>query len=323
MTIAVHSAMLRATVGALLLLQIDPVPVSAADYPERRVTLVVGFAAGGAVDVAARIIAQELSARWGQTVVVENRPGAELNLAARAVAQAAPDGYTLLVASTGIAINQFLYKRLDYSIKQLTPVAIPAFGDGLAFAVVADDPARSLREFIDRTAGKSFTVGAGGAFARITADYFFKVVVKSQAIAVPFPGGAPALTSLVGHHIDALSAPVPEVIPQVRQSTIRVLAVSKRSPSLTDVATLSELGFQGVEVGGMTVVFAPAGTPDEICDALNAALNEAMRKSDVRDRLRTLGYEANTISRAASAEHVARQLELWERMVRATGITVE
>jgi len=324
MRAAAYRVLSKIVAGALLVAALVG-NAAAADYPTRRVTLVVGFAAGGAVDVAARIIAQELGTLWGQTVVVENRPGAESNLAARAVAQAAPDGYTLLVASTGIAINQSLYKRLDYSIAQLTPVAIPALGDGLSFAVVADHPAQTLRAFIEGTKDKSFTVGAGGAFARITSEYFFKVLAKAPSVAVPFPGGAPALTALVGRHIDALAAPVPEVIPQVRQGAVRVLAVSsaKRSLSLPEVPTLSELGYAGIEVGGMTALLAPAGTPDDICQAINAAVNQAMQKPDVRERLRQLGYEANPVSRAAAKDYLARQLALWARMVGATGISVD
>jgi tripartite-type tricarboxylate transporter receptor subunit TctC len=326
MTFALDS--LRRGIARTLLMAVvalTPAPSGAADYPTKRVTLMVGFAAGGAVDTAARLIAQELSASWNQTVVVENRPGAESNLATRTVAQAAPDGYTLLLASTGIVINQSLYKKLDYTIEQLSPIGFPALGDGIAIAVAAKNPALNLTEFLESMKSRSFTLGAGGAFARIAGEYLFKVMAKAETIHVPFPGGAPALSALVGNHIEVLSAPIPEVLPQVQQGTVRVLAVTgaKRSASLPDVPTLGELGFQGLEVGGMTALFAPSGTPSEICDQLNEAVNQAMAKPAVRERLRSLGYEANPMSRQAAVDFLKRQLDTWGKMVRATGITVE
>jgi tripartite-type tricarboxylate transporter receptor subunit TctC len=310
--------------AALILLGFAGTRASALDYPNRRITIVVGFSAGGAIDIAARILGESLAKRLGQTVVVENRLGAESNIASKAVVDAAPDGYTLLLASNSLIINQSYYPKLNFSIRQLTPVAIVGVGDGAGFAVNAGQPARTFDDFMTEKKTKSFTLGAGGAFARIVADYFFRVITKMDTVFVPYNGSALSINALIGNHIDTVSAPVSEYASFLGQGTIRVLAVAgtRRSPSLPETPTLAELGYKGFEVSAILPLMVPAATPPEICDALNAAVNQSLTEPDLVERMRQLGFFMHPTVRPAIADMMAEQLDTWTRMVKATGMEV-
>ena len=329
---------LRIAIAALpfLLLSQPPIPAGAqtlnhqvldhqvSDYPARKVTFIVGFAAGGGVDTMARIVAQELIEQLGYQIVVENRPGAASNIAARAVASAPADGYTLLFTGNSLAINQTLYKNLGYSMDQLRPVAIAAI-DSHALAINASRPDRTLAEFLEASREKAFTFGFGGSSARIAAEYVFKVLAKTPAVGVPFQSGVPAMNALLGNHVDIIAGPVAEIYPQVQQGAMRALAVTgaKRAEAFPEVPTLSQVGFPGIEFSGWVGLLAPAKTPAEICIKLNAAVRAAVAKPDVEKRLRDLGYEPRSIALADAATVVKNSIETWGRMILATGITAE
>jgi len=293
-----------------------------AEVPNKKVTFMVGFAPGGGVDTLARVLAQELTEHYGYQIVVENRPGAASNIAARAVAGAPPDGSTFLITGNSLAINQTLYKNPGYSIAELTPVAFAAV-DSQAIAVNADNPAHTLAEFLVAFNRKDFSFGYGGSSARIISDYIFKVLNKTQGINVPFQSGVPALNALLGNHIDVIAGPVAEIVPQVQQGNLRALAVTgpRRSPTLPDVPTLTESGVPGLEATGWIGVLAPARTPAEICARLNAAVNAIITKPGVNQRLRALGYEPHTMAFSETAAFLKNSIDTWGRMIRATGIT--
>jgi len=179
-------------------------------YPDRRITFLVGFAPGGGIDTFARVIAQALSDRYGWQIVVENRPGAASNIAAKLVSAATADGYTLLATGNSYAINQTLYKNPGYATADIVPVAIVAL-DSQSLTVNADNPARTLEDFLAAAQAKPFTFGYGGSSARIAAEYAFRVLAKSNGTGVPFQSGAPALSALLGHHVDVIAGPVAEV----------------------------------------------------------------------------------------------------------------
>src|SRR5258705_4349897 len=214
-------------IGLLLLAQAVAAPARAqpSDYPGRKVTFVVGFAPGGGIDTFARVMAQELTEQFGWQIVIENRAGAASNIAAKLVAAAAPDGYTLLFTGNSYAINQTLYKNSGYATEDLAPVAFVAL-DSQALAVNADNQARTLPEFLAAAASKPFNFGFGGSSARIAAEYVFHVLAKANATGVPFQSGAPALNALLGHHLDINVGPVAEVHPMIQQGTVRALAVT-------------------------------------------------------------------------------------------------
>jgi tripartite-type tricarboxylate transporter receptor subunit TctC len=294
------------------------------DYPARKVTFIVGFAAGGGVDTMARIVAQALAEQFGYQIVVENRPGAASNIAAKAVAGAAPDGYTYLFSGNSLAINQTLYKNLSYSIDELRAVAIAAI-DSHGLAINANRPFHTLAEFLDVAHDQAFTFGYGGSSARIAAEYVFKVLAKTPAIGVPFQSGLPAINALLGNHVDIIAGPVAEIYPQVQQGALRALAVTgaRRAQAFPDVPTLSQVGFPGLEINGWVGLLAPAKTPPEICAKLNAAVNAVVAMPNVDKRLRELGYEPSSVALADTSTLLKTSIEKWGRMIQATGITAE
>ena len=295
-------------------------------YPSQRITVVVAFAPGGSVDATGRIIAEKLSERWGQPVVVENRLGAAGNIAASAIARAAPDGYTLLVTASGIAINQTLYEKPGYSIKDLRPIAFPAVNSCYWRCTPTIPHARS-RRFSDAHRSKSFTFGTAGvgSGAHITAAYLFKELAKVEAILTPFQGGAPAGTALLGKHIDLISVAVPDVAALVQAGQLRALGVSgaERLEALPDVPTYSEAGFPGFVVYGWTGIFVPARTDDRIAEALNVAVNEILAMPDVQRKLAAVGFSPNRQSLADTTTRLGVDLGKWREMVEALGLKIK
>jgi tripartite-type tricarboxylate transporter receptor subunit TctC len=318
---------LRAATWAALLAvsSLGTAHAQGADYPTQRITILVGFAAGGPVDVIARIIADGLQKRWNQTVVVENRAGAGGNLAAAQVTKANPDGHTLLFTATGVAINQSLYENPGYSIKDLAPVSIAA-GNSLVFAVHPSNPARTLAGFVAAHKAKSFTFGTAGvgSGAHITAEYFFKVLAKVEAIHTPYQGSPPAVTALLGNHIDLVTVPLPDAAPQVRQGGLRALALSgaARSEALPDVPTFGEAGFPGFVSYGWIALFAPAKTNPAIVATLNAAVNDILQMQETKTRLDAVGFMANRQSLPDTVARLDQELANWAKMVSAIGLKI-
>jgi tripartite-type tricarboxylate transporter receptor subunit TctC len=313
-------------IGLLLLAQVFAMPASAqpSDYPNRKITFVVGFAPGGGIDTFARVMAQELTEQFGWQIVIENRAGAASNIAAKMVAAAVPDGYTLLFTGNSYAINQTLYKNPGYATEDLAPVAFLAL-DSQALAVNADHRARNLPEFLAAAQSKPFNFGFGGSSARIAAENVFHVLAKANATGVPFQSGAPALNALLGHHVDINVGPVAEVHPMIQQGTVRALAVTgpRRAEALPDVPTLDELGFPGIDINGWIGLLAPAKTPPETQARFNAAVNTIIATPNVEQRLRALGYEPYRGSLTQAPAFLGRQIETWARLIRATGIVAE
>jgi len=294
-----------------------------ADAPGRKITMVVGFAPGGGVDTLARVVAQELNDQAGYQVIVENRPGAGSNIAAKAVAGAAPDGGIVLFTGNSYAINQTIYKNPGYATEDLRPIAIAAL-DSQALAINAGNPARTLADFLQSAKVKPPSFGFGGSSSRIIADYVLRVMAKTEAVAVPFQSGAPALNALLGNHVDIIAAPIAELVPQAQQGKVRVLAVtgSKRSAAFPDVPMLTEAGFPGLEIYGWIGILAPSRTPDDIGERLNAAVNAAVAKPSVNAKLRAMGYEPHQMPFAETAPFLKNSIEIWRRMILATGMAI-
>jgi tripartite-type tricarboxylate transporter receptor subunit TctC len=298
-------------------------PAAAQNAPPQKLTIVVGFAPGGGVDTLARVVAQELNDHFGYQVVVENRPGAGSNLAARAVASATPDGATMLFTGNSYAINQTLYRNPGYATADLRPVVFAAL-DSQALVVVANNPAKTLGDFVAAAKVKPPTFGFGGSSSRIIAEYVLKVMAKTEAVAVPFQSGAPALNALLGNHIDILASPVAEIVAHVQQGRLRALAVSgtKRHDTLPAVPTLKEAGFPGLEIHGWIGILAPAKAPDELCAKLHAAVTASVAKPAVNARLRALGYDPHQLAFADGPAFLNNSIETWRRMILATGMAI-
>jgi tripartite-type tricarboxylate transporter receptor subunit TctC len=299
---------------------------SAQDYPNKRITFVVGFAAGGYGDTVGRLIGDYLSKVLGQTVVVENRPGAASNTAARYVASARPDGYTVLVTTTAVAANATLYKSLDYSLlKDFIPVAVPVE----APEQLASSPskAKTLKEFLEsaKAVGKSYSSAGVGSGSHLAMADFFANHAKVNAEHVPFQGGAPALQAAVGGHVDATAATASGgTVTQVSEGRLVCLgiAAAKRYKNLPECPTFTELGYPGFEATSWVGFFVPAGTPAEVVTKLNDAINSAVADPEVAAKLTASGQPVKR-SASEAAAFVKSEVESWGARVKAAKLSIE
>ncbi len=300
---------------------------AAQDYPAKPITFIVGFAAGGVADGIGRMIAQKLGETLRQTVVVENRGGAGGNLAARQVATAAPDGYTILVTTTALAINETLHRNKGFAANDLETVAIVASSPE-AFAVGRASPATSLADFLASAKGKTINFGSAGvgSGSHIAAEYFFKEIAKVPATHVPFQGGAPAINAAVGNHIDLLSITLGGgLVAQVRAGALKGLGVmsDKRVGTMQDVSTFAESGFPGFQAASWVGLFVPAKTPPDVVSKLNGAVDAIVKQPDFQQRLAALGFDPVTGDQAAAARRFKDDVGEWGKRVNALGMKIE
>jgi tripartite-type tricarboxylate transporter receptor subunit TctC len=314
-------------VGVLALFAIAMRPAAAQQYPTRPITMVVGFAPGGFIDVLARVVAQNLSERLGQPVVVENRAGAGGNIAHRLVAAAAPDGYTLLAATTSLAINETLYKNRGYSAQDFVPITISVSTP----EVLANHPDRregTLQELV-RTAKDTpvnFGTAGAGSGSYIAAEYFFRILAKVPAVHVPFQGGAPVINAGLGNQIDVVAvAMAGGAVAPIRAGRLRGLAVASdhRTALLPKVPTYAEAGFPGFSATAWGGFFAPAKTDPEIVGKLNFLIDEIMKEPDVLSRLRPIGFEPIHGSPGFMDKLFQAELEKWGKMVTGIGVSIQ
>jgi len=276
------------TLGALC--AVHSAPTFAQAYPSKPVTVVVPFSPGGGTDIGARLIAQKLTAKWGQSVIVENRAGAGGLVGADLVAKAKPDGYTLLVGNVGTqAINQSLYKMPYNADTAFAPISMIA---ELPFVMLAGPSvtAKTPKEFValaKAEPGKRTYASSGqGGSPHLTAE-IFQGAAGVKLTHVPYKGGGPAMTDLMAGHVDILFASVLEGSGHVKAGKLKALAVSSatRSPALPDVPTLAEAGIANSESGSWIAMFAPTGTPQAIVDKIAADIKEAVAQADTKQTL--------------------------------------
>ncbi len=299
---------------------------SAQTYPGQRITMVVGFAAGGFADTVARLIGNNLSERLGQPVTVENRPGAAANVAARAVANADPDGYTILVTTTAIAINATLYKKLEYSIEQLVAVAVPVWAPE-ALGIHPSNPSRSLKEFLNWAKGRkiNFATAGVGTGSHLAIEFFFKKHANLNAVHVPFRGGAPAIQAALGNQVNSIAATLPAVSAHMKEGALVCLGVAsaERAAALPDCPTFAQGGFARFEAASWVGFFVPAKTDRAIVDKLNGAVNAALDDREVLERLLKLGNTPAKRSASETARFVKSETAKWSEMVTTLGISVD
>lgn len=318
---ACRLAILGAILGA------PAIALAQAPYPSKPIHVVVAFAPGGLADGTARLIGQKLGERLGQTFVVENRGGAGGNIAARQVAAASPDGYTLLVHTAAISINVTFYKNPGFDLlADFVPVANTGSTPGL-FVVHPSNRADSLRDLIRSSQGKRLTYSTAGVgtSSHLAAEYLLKFLAGLDAVHVPFQGGAPAITAIVGNQVDLMSGSMPPVVPFVKQGRLKVLAVSslKRVEALPDVPTVTEAGFADFEERSWVGFFAPARTGPDIVNKLNGEINRILAAADVRERFASLGLEPHPGSPAEFADYVRREVAKWAKIVKTVGIKAD
>lgn len=299
-----------------------------ADFPNRPIRIVVPFAAGGATDVIARVVGQKLGTQLGQPVVVENKAGANGNIGAVMVARSAPDGYTILMATSAHAINATLYRKLDYSLlRDFTPLSNLA-SVPLVMVVNPNVPARTVPEFVAyaKSQGDKLNFGSGGnGTAAHLAGEQFNSLTGTRMQHVAYKGGALAQTDLMGGQIQAMFANLPEVLSQVQAEKLRPLAVTgnSRRASLPSVPTFAEAGFAQLDARSWFGLFAPAGTPTPIVARLSAALVQAVADSAVQARLKELGADPIGDSHEAFQKFLAQDVPRWGALVERSGATVD
>jgi tripartite-type tricarboxylate transporter receptor subunit TctC len=298
-------------------------PVPAQDYPARSINMLVGFAAGGAADVIARLVGQRLSERLGRSVVVENRGGAAGNLAAKQVATAAPDGYTLLTMTSSLAVSETASKNKGFSVDDLCPIAIVAISP-YVYAVHPSNPAKDLKEFVANGEKTNFTYGSPGVGSgpHIGAEYFFREVAKVKAVHVPF-NNARAEVSLLGGHVDALVISLPAVTLSINENRLRGLGLASetRNAAVPQVPTLDEVGFRNIHQGSWVGFFAPAKTPDAVATKLNAEINQIMQEAAVQTKLKSLGFDVMIKPLPEATAYFKSEVVNWGKMVRAIGFS--
>jgi len=304
-----------------------PCIARAQGYPTRPVRLLVGFPPGGGVDITARPVGQWLSERLGQPFVIENRAGAGGNIATEAVVRALPDGYTLLLATAANAINASLYGKLNFDfIRDILPAAgimrVP-----LVMEVNPSFPATTVPEFIayaKANPGKINMASAGVGTSLHMSGELFKIMTGVDLVHVPYRGGAPALTDLMGGQVQLMFSVMPETIEFIRAGKLRALAVTtaSRSEQLPEVPSVSEF-VPGYEASSWYGIGAPKGTPAEIVARLNQEVNAALADPKMKARLADLGGMLLPGSPADFGKFIAEETEKWARVVRVSGAKAE
>jgi len=314
---------------AAVALTVGLVAQAGAAYPEKPVTIIVPFPPGGSTDMVARAIAPKLQASLGQPFVIDNRAGATGAIGATAVKNAAPDGYTFLVASIGVyAINPFIQKKLQYDpVKDLDPITVAVRAPNVLVAN-PNFPANSVPELVallKKTPGKiTFASSGAGSSDHLTAALFWQKT-GTDGIHVPYKGGAPAITDLLAGHADVSFQNINAVISHIKAGKLKVLAVTgdKRSPLLPNVPTLAEAGVRGADVFSWQAIAGPKGMPADVKQKLHAAIVAALNDPENRKRMEDIGFEIVANTPEQMAQFQAQELERWKQVIQVGKIELE
>ena len=308
-------------------LGIVPFAATAEDnYPSRSIHLVVPVAPGGGTDFAARLLADEMSKRLDTSVVVENRPGGAGNIGVASVAEAKPDGYTLVMPITSFPINATLYENLPFDTeKDLAPVALVA-SLPLVLVVNPEVSADSVEELIALAKEKPGTLNFANSGVGTTAHLSGELLKRAadvDIVSVAYKGGGPAVTDLLGGHVQLYFSTPAAVMPHIKANRLKPLAVtsSTRLSELPDVPTLVELGMPDLEVKAWFGVFAPANTPEAVINKLNTVANEVLQQESVKERMATQGFQAEgTMSPEEMQRYLGVEIEKWGAVIKDLGL---
>ncbi len=297
-------------------------------FPSRPVHILVPFAPGGAVDIVARTLGEELSKRWGQAVVVENRPGAGGVVASEAAAKAAPDGYTLIIVATGHALNPHLFAKLPYdTFADFTPLSLIGTSPNMLL-VRADSPFKTLADLIAAARARPGQISyghAGNGTSPHLAGELLKYMAKIDITPIPYKGGAPALADLIGGHIPMTFNNIPKSIAQIMAGTVRPLGVTTamRSPVLPDVPAIAESGLPGFDTGVWWGLLGPGGLPTELKTKLARDCIDAVKTPTMTARLLALGATPIGGSPADFTALIRADYDKWGPIIKAAGIRAE
>ena len=306
--------------GALI-----PCAALAQTYPAKPIRIIVPFAAGGAVDVVARTLGQRMSEQMASPVIIENKPGASANLGAELVAKAQPDGYTLLMGANGLATNMTLFHNLGFdTAKDFAPVARVGYAP-LVLVVQASSPAKSLKDLIDQAKAQpgSLTYGsAGNGGSGHLAAELLKLMTKIDVLHVPYKGGAPAMTDLLGGRLSFMLNNPLEVIANIKSGRLRALAVAspKRIPMLPDVPTFAEAGVPGYDASVWWGLVAPARTPNDIVAKLSGEALKALEDEGVKEKLLNLGAVVDPAGPEQFGKFLKQEIDKWAGVIKTSRI---
>jgi tripartite-type tricarboxylate transporter receptor subunit TctC len=298
-----------------------------AEWPLRNVRIVVPFPPGGSTDITARLVGNRLQEVWGQTVVIENKPGAGGNIASDMVARSDPDGYTIFIVGPGLATNQFLYPSLSYDpVGDFAPVTLLITQPNM-MCVPNSKPAKTVKEFIDYcndNRGKVTFASSGNGTTLHLSGELFKRLAKVEMIHVPYRGGALVINDLIPGRVDVSFDNMPSIISHVKANAVRALAVTTRErvPVVPDIPTIAET-VPGFDVSSWFGFFVPAKTPPEIIAKLNADTNAALAHPPVKQRFDDLGATPKGSTPAQLAAFLKSEIDKWGPVIRDARIRVE
>ena len=300
----------------------------AQSWPTKPVRMIIAFPPGGPTDLVSRVLAQKLSEQLGQQVIVDNKPGAGGNIAAELAARAAPDGYTIFYNTSAIVIGPALYGKVNYdTLKDFAPVLLTA-SVPMVLVVNPQLPARSVKEFVDlaktRSGALNYSSSGTGTITHL-ASAMMSTQTGIQTQHIPYKGSAPGLVDLASGQTQFMIDTINTVLPYVRDSRLRGLAVTsaKRSPLLPDLPTLAEAGISGFEAAAWQGIVVPTGTPNEIVQKLNAEVNKALMHPDIRSRLAAQGADILGGTPAEYAAYLRSEMPRWAKAVKDSGAKAE
>jgi tripartite-type tricarboxylate transporter receptor subunit TctC len=302
-------------------------PAGAQTYPAKPIKMIVPYTPGSPVDVLARVVTQALSARLGQPIVIDNRPGAGTTIGTKIAAESAPDGYTLLIAATSFIISASLYPKLDYDpIKSFAPVAMLAVAPQ-TMVIAPSVPARTVPEFIAYAKAHPGELNFGyglGTLPQILGESF-KAETGTDIVSIPYKGGAQAITDMLGGRIQMNFGTLATLLQLIRDNKARALAVTTetRVKELPEVPTMIESGLPQLSLSFSAGFLAPAGTPQPILEKLNAEINEAMKSPELAASLNKLGFEPQFWSAQQYGAFLAAEMKKWPAIVKASGVQPE
>jgi tripartite-type tricarboxylate transporter receptor subunit TctC len=294
-------------------------------YPAKPVRIIVPYAPGGNTDFTARALAEKLTDSLKRQFIVENRPGGATNIGSEAVARSAPDGYTILMGGAANAINMSLFAKLPYdTVRDFEPIALCVQGANV-LAIHPSLPAKNLKELIalaKARPGKLNYASSGLGSSNQMAGELFKLMAGVNIVHVPYKGNAPALTDLLGGHVEMIFSGVPALVPHINDGRIRAIAIGslKRFPALPNVPTFDESGLKGYEATTWFGLMAPAKTPKDIVSRLNAETDKALKSADIQKRFMAEGLEPMGGSPEAFAKFIRSEIDKYAKVIKAAGI---
>lgn len=303
------------------------IQVNAQNFPDKPVHFIVPYAPGGPTDIIARLFSQKMSELWKQAVVVENRPGAAGNVGTAQVAKSKPDGYTVLINTSSVAVNTSLYANPGYNLEK----------DLIGISNVANSPniivagtslaVKNLRDGLEAAkSGKmSYASPGTGTTPHLSAEYLFKVLARSDVLHVPYKGAGPALNGALTGEVQFASVAMPAAVSLVKSGKLQGLAVTsgKRSAALPDVLSVAESGFPGFEDYTWVGFFVPTGTPKSIVSKINADIEFLLQQQDVKEQLAQLGFDSVGGTPESFARYIKVEMTKWSKVVKETGVKAD